>query len=84
MTACSGLRWTRWYCHITHLTVPRGKNKDVASISRFADAGCTLWLYNTAQEDLWTADNVTYHKTVAEAMQLAETRYAVKALPPVS
>jgi hypothetical protein len=78
------LNWSRWYYGLTHLVVKRGDSKDVASINRFPDGSCWLFMYNTKMEDIWTNDAyTTYHEDYRAAMRIAEKRYGVKAKEPV-
>ena len=82
------VNWTRWFYGITHLSIYKGGSygggSDVATINRFPDGTCHLWLYNTHDEKIWTdTSRTTYHKTVEEAMKIAERRYGVKGIKPI-
>ncbi len=78
------IHWTRWYYGLTHLVVKRSNNKDVATIQRFPSGGCTLWMYNTADENPWTDNPTDYYESVEEAMKIAEKRYGVKGIAPTA
>jgi hypothetical protein len=79
--------WSRWYYGITHLEVYKGGSggggSDVATIRRFEDGSCNLWMYNTHDKNLWTGNPEVYYETVDKAMKDAEERLGVKGLKPV-
>lgn len=80
--------WSRWYYGITHLEIYKGGfaggGSDVATLERFEDGSCSLWIYNTHDRNLWTEspNNTTQHASFEEAMTAAETRFGVKAKRP--
>ena len=82
------IHWTRWFYGVTHLVIDKGGSagggQDVATINRFPDGTCTLWMYNSHDKNLWTDDSrKSYHESVPAAMKIAETRYGVKGVAPV-
>lgn len=81
--------WTRWFYGVTHISIYRGgyfgNGHDVATIRRFPDGTCHLWLYNTHDKTL--RDDYkpkTYHKTVEAAMRKVERHYGIRTIAPTA
>jgi hypothetical protein len=72
------VNWSRWFHKVSHLSI----RNQTATIQRFEDGSCTLWIYHKNDKKLWSEYPTFLFKTVAGATSEAEKRLGVVGIGP--